>query len=94
MTPKDIRTILKHLELAEHILDTLDEEYAKNPENEALEAEWASAFKKERELHDKLEAAIVEITGGKIDRKVAHGLVGKHREALKDLLALGEEGAA
>lgn len=81
-----LKELFNQLESAEEetlLLDSLIEE---NPENEAIEAEWDTAYKKEYDIKMSLANHIVEMTSGKIDLKTANMMILSKREQLKTLI--------
>jgi hypothetical protein len=84
---KDIKDLLAALEAAEKKSDELDIAYEKEPENQALEAEWMDAYRAENEAFGKLKAAIASFTNGAIDEKAASALIMGKRTELKNLLS-------
>lgn len=81
-----LKALFSQLEAAEAETLRLDSLIEKEPENEAIEAEWDSAYKKEYDIKMSLVSHIVEITSGKIDLKTAHTMIMSRREQLKTLI--------
>ena len=81
-----LKELFNRLELAEAETNRLDALIEKNPENEAIEAEWDTAYKKEYDIKMSLASHIVEMTSGKIDLKTANMMILSKREQLKTLI--------
>ena len=81
-----LKELFNQLESAEAETLRLDSLIEENPENEAIEAEWDEAYKKEYDIKMSLVSHIVEMTSGKIDLKTAHTMIMSRREQLKTLI--------
>ena len=81
-----LKELFNQLESAEAETLRLDSLIEENPENEAIEAEWDTAYKKEYDIKMSLVSHIVEMTSGKIDLKTAHTMIMSRREQLKTLI--------
>lgn len=81
-----LKTLFNQLESAEAETLRLDSLVEENPENEAIEAEWDKAYKKEYDVKMLLASHIVEMTNGKIDFKTANMMILSKREQLKTLI--------
>lgn len=81
-----LKTLFNQLESAEAETLRLDSLIEENPENEAIEAEWDEAYKKEYDIKMLLVSHIVEMTSGKIDLKTANMMILSKREQLKTLI--------
>ena len=81
-----LKELFNQLESAEAETLRLDSLVEEQPENEALEAEWDSAYKKEYDIKMLLANHIVEMTSGKIDLKTANMMILSRREQLKTLI--------
>lgn len=80
------KALFNQLESAEAETLRLDSLVEENPENEAIEAEWDEAYKKEYNVKMLLVNHIVEMTSGKIDLKTANIMILSKREQLKTLV--------
>ena len=81
-----LKELFNQLESAEAETIRLDYLVEENPENEAIEAEWDTAYKKEYDIKMSLANYIVTFTSGKIDLKTAHTMIISKREQLKTLI--------
>ena len=81
-----LKALFNQLEVAEAETLRLDSLIEENPENEAIEAEWDEAYKKEYDVKMSLASHIVEMTSGKIDMKTANMMILSKREQLKTLI--------
>ena len=81
-----LKELFNQLESAEAETLRLDSLIEENPENEAIEAEWDTAYKKEYDIKMSLANYIVTFTSGKIDLKTAHTMIISKREQLKTLI--------
>ena len=81
-----LKALFNQLESAEAETLRLDSLVEEQPENEALEAEWDSAYKKEYDVKMLLANHIVNMTSGKIDLKTANMMIMSKREQLKILV--------
>lgn len=81
-----LKALFNQLESAEAETLRLDSLIEENPENEAIEAEWDTAYKKEYDIKMLLANHIVTFTSGKIDIKTAHTMIMSRREHLKALI--------
>ena len=81
-----LKELFNQLESAEAETIRLDSLVEENPENEAIEAEWDEAYKKEYDIKMLLASHIVEMTSGKIDLKTANMMILSKREQLKTLI--------
>lgn len=81
----DLKNIFNEYRVAEAICDKAEEAYAEDCENEAVEAEFDRTYKESCRLLEKLINGIVEITGGRIDKKTARMMVLSQRERLESL---------
>ena len=81
-----LKELFNQLELAEAETIRLDSLVEENPEDEALEEAWDTAYKKEYDIKMLLASHIVEMTSGKIDLKTANMIILSKREQLKTLI--------
>ena len=81
-----LKELFNQLESAEAETLRLDSLIEENPKNEAIEAEWDEAYKKEYDIKMSLVSHIVTFTSGKIDLKTAHTMIMSRREQLKTLI--------
>ena len=81
-----LKELFNQLELAEAETIRLDSLVEENPEDEALEEAWDTAYKKEYDIKMLLASHIVEMTSGKIDLKTANMMILSKREQLKKLI--------
>ena len=81
-----LKALFNQLESAEAETFRLDSLIEENPENEAIEAEWDTTYKKEYNIKMSLASHIVEMTSGKIDLKTANMMILSKREQLKTLI--------
>ena len=81
-----LKALFNQLESAEAETLRLDSLIEENPEDEAIEAEWDEAYKKEYDIKMLLASHIVEMTSGKIDLKTANMMILSKREQLKTLI--------
>ena len=80
------KELFNQLESAEAETIRLDSLVEENPEDEALEEAWDTAYKKEYDIKMLLANHIVTFTSGKIDLKTAHTMIMSRREQLKTLI--------
>ena len=81
-----LKELFNQLESAEAETIRLDFLVEENPEDEALEEAWDTAYKKEYDIKMLLASHIVEMTSGKIDMKTANMMILSKREQLKTLI--------
>ena len=81
-----LKELFNQLESAEAETIRLDSLVEENPEDESLEEEWDTAYKKEYDIKMLLASHIVEMTSGKIDLKTANMMILSKREQLKTLI--------
>ena len=81
-----LKALFNQLEVAEAETLRLDSLVEENPEDETIEAEWDSAYKKEYDVKMSLANHIVSMTSGKIDLKTANLMIQSRREQLKTLI--------
>ena len=81
-----LKELFNQLESAEAETIRLDSLVEENPEDEALEEAWDTAYKKEYDIKMLLANHIVTFTSGKIDLKTAHTMIMSRREQLKTLI--------
>ena len=81
-----LKELFNQLESAEAETIRLDSLVEENPEDEALEEAWDTAYKKEYDITILLASHIVEMTSGKIDMKTANMMILSKREQLKTLI--------
>ena len=81
-----LKELFNQLESAEAETIRLDSLVEENPEDEALEEAWDTAYKKEYDIKMSLASHIVEMTSGEIDLKTANMMILSKREQLKTLI--------
>ena len=81
-----LKELFNQLESAEAETIRLDSLVEENPEDESLEEEWDTAYKKEYDIKMSLASHIVEMTSEKIDLKTANMMILSKREQLKTLI--------
>lgn len=82
-----MKELFKAYEIAEMKANEADEAFGNDPENEELEAAFDKAYKEEYKAFENLVNAIVEISKGKIENKIARLMIRTKRNELKALLS-------
>ena len=75
MKAEELRKLYREYRIAERICDRAEAAYEADCENEAVEAEFDRTYKESCKILDKLIGGIVEITGGRIDKKTARMMI-------------------
>lgn len=88
MTIEEMRKELEKLEELEQIATVADTEYEKDPMNVEKEKAFDEAYKNEYDCFMRVSAAIVELSGNKINIATARVIVSGKREQLKVILKI------
>lgn len=81
-----LKKLLNNLDAAVAETNRIDDEWEKDPENKALEAEWNRAYKAEYEAHQAFTKALVDASQGRLTRENVRALYFTKHEELKNLI--------
>ena len=82
-----MKKALEALKKAEAETNRIDRLFDESPEDEAVEAAWMEAYKKEHEAARRLALEIVKATFGAIDEKTANRMIVVKRHELESLIS-------
>ena len=81
-----MKELFKKYETAKEIANEIDAAWENDPENEALENAFDTAYKAEYEAFTALVKEIVKITNGEVDEKTAATMIRSKYNELKNLI--------
>ena len=88
MTITTLKNLYNEYLRKEEISDAADEAWENDYDNEELERAFDEAYRDQAEAMDRVIDGIVEITSGRIDKRTAHTMLLKGRDALTSLLSM------
>lgn len=68
---KELKELMKELNLAIIASEIADREYEKNPESQEAETAFDKAYKHEYSIREKIANKIIEVTSGAVEYKIA-----------------------
>lgn len=88
MTVTTLKNLYNEYLRKEEVSDAADEAWENDYDNEELERAFDEAYRDQAEAMDRVIDGIVEITSGRIDKRTAHTMLLKGRDALTSLLSM------